>query len=74
MDQAPRQVHSGDLLILANMAEMVVRHLEQDKLLDLQKLVRCSPCLTHVSWRAAAQQLGTRDWDAGVLGVPRDQH
>ena len=40
MDQAPRQVHAGDLLILANMAEMVVRHLERDKLLDLQKLVR----------------------------------
>ena len=65
MDQAPRQVHSGDLLILANMAEMVVRHLEQDKLLDLQKLVRCSPCRTFVSWGAAGEQLGVRAVSTG---------
>ena len=39
VDQAPRQVHSQDLMVLVNMAEMVVRHLERDHLLDLQKLV-----------------------------------
>ena len=47
VDFTPRKVSAGDMPILTNMAEMVVRELEKDKRLQLQKLVRPCPTMVH---------------------------
>ena len=54
VDNVPHTVAAGDVPILTNLAEMVVRELEKDKLLQLQKLVRPSVASRWLACKTAA--------------------
>ena len=45
VDLVPRKLAADQLNVLTNMAELVVRQLEKDHILKLQRLVSCWPCL-----------------------------
>ena len=76
VDIHPRKMRAGDLSVLTNLAEMVVRELEKDCRLQLQKLVRsCLPraCAARLQ---AAGMVPTGSWwtRTGCRGTSKLQH